>query len=72
MGIADVFKTSGAEEGLGRAFLRSVAAQGGTRVRATADRRDLDTIDILESLGFANDPSQSHETALIDLWAQTD
>ena len=71
VGVADSFRDSGADEALAKAFLRSVTTQGGKRVRAIADLSDVDTIDMLESLGFVGDSSTSQQIPYTDLWAQT-
>ena len=69
--VADAFKGFGAGEALAKAFLQSVSALGGGRVRAIADRRDLELIDMLESLGFVGDSSANRDTPFTELWAQT-
>ena len=70
VGVADAFKDSGADGALTKAFLRSVAAHGGKRVRAIADPRDLHMIEMLESVGFIGDSSTNHRVPLTNLWAQ--
>jgi len=51
--------------------MRTIAGQGGHLVRASVDRRDLATIEMLQSVGFTVDSSPDRLFPLTDLWAHT-
>ena len=71
IGVADAFDSTRADEALVAAFLRTVATQGGDRVRAIVDPWDPDTVAMLESVGFACDASTDPQSPVSVLWAQT-
>ena len=48
----------------------SIAAQGGSRVRAIVRLPDVRLIDMLESLGFVGSETPEQGISLIDLWVQ--
>ncbi len=71
VGVARAFADSGADKTLTEAFMRTIAGQGGHLVRASVDRRDLATIEMLQSVGFTVDSSPDRLLPLTDLWAHT-
>jgi glycosyltransferase involved in cell wall biosynthesis len=70
VGVVDAFQDSGADETLAKAFMGSIAARGGGRVRAIVRLPDVRLIDMLESLGFVGSATPEQEISLIDLWVQ--
>jgi hypothetical protein len=70
IGSAEAFDDAGVSERLVGAFLQSVAARGGRRVRATANPGDSHTIDALETFDFAPSSATSHEPSPMEYWAQ--